>query len=899
MPVPPLLAFIRNLFRKEEAPEPGAVVQELWAAELSGERRGRFVAAKGEGYQARYADEALELDLAKPDLFAWTEAEPYRYSDFMLEGELEFPPPGSGEAAPHSACGFLFRYQDDSNFYSVLVSNRGFYRLDAVFNGKPRALIAWTEVPAAGRDGGAEPEATGSSPSARPGSTGSSLRLIARGSHFTVVVDGLWAGEAVDETFREGRIAFAAQNYGEGRRARFRLESCLLESRPVEVETWYYRWNYYIIPDSAARKALATTFFAMGEHLAAAIQLRKIERRRPLEADELFLKAEVCLRLELLDEAAEALDACLAAEPSRREALEEKANLLYLRGRSLELRDWLASLRREGAVGAALADSARLAGLSGHARFSLGDYPGAAAEYRRAADLGAAGGADEALMRMNEARAWDQAGRKDEAAEAYLKAARLFYAQEADDDLALALGRLSALKPRGAGLKEMKAKVLYRQGRTEEAGKLLAELAHRGSEDSAVHYLLGLVQAGKGERGEALASFERALALEPDYPLYTFRYAESLYLAGRDCRAALARALELGPRDGWTLNLAGQVALAAGELAEARSRLEAARAVLPEAPEPALNLAELESREGRLEAALAVLAPFPESAPCRNQAGNVLSRAASAERSEASAEPAEASAEPAEARRDELLERAAREYEAATGLDPNRPEYQENLAAVYLELDRYSDAEARVRRALDLSQGRDGSGKPSARACLLAGNLASVYGDRPRAEAAYRLGLESSPGDVPLLAALGSSYLSARDFPKARSCVEELRGERPRRAAAPRDRSPGPEAIAAAERLEAAILESSTEAFSCASCGRTWRVPKDLPAQSGASIRAMPPDDSPAGACPACGKVYCIACRKDSLVENRFTCPDCGQALKLGDNRLRYLVREALKRGHP
>ncbi|MEI6876393.1 MAG: hypothetical protein WCL50_14835, partial [Spirochaetota bacterium] len=60
-------------------------------------------------------------------------------------------------------------------------------------------------------------------------------------------------------------------------------------------------------------------------------------------------------------------------------------------------------------------------------------------------------------------------------------------------------------------------------------------------------------------------------------------------------------------------------------------------------------------------------------------------------------------------------------------------------------------------------------------------------------------------------------------------------------------------------------------------------------------VRGMPPDEAPAGACPSCGKIFCIACRKESLVENRFTCPDCGENLKLSDNKLRWLVREALE----
>jgi predicted RNA-binding Zn-ribbon protein involved in translation (DUF1610 family) len=98
-----------------------------------------------------------------------------------------------------------------------------------------------------------------------------------------------------------------------------------------------------------------------------------------------------------------------------------------------------------------------------------------------------------------------------------------------------------------------------------------------------------------------------------------------------------------------------------------------------------------------------------------------------------------------------------------------------------------------------------------------------------------------------------------------------------------------------AKKLRAEIEEATTEPLSCAHCGRAWRVPRDLPAQSAASIRGMPPDQSPAGACPSCGKIYCIACRKADLLDSRFTCPDCGVPLKLTDNRLRYLVRESLR----
>ena len=142
-----MLEFLKRLFRKEEAPPAGSIAQELWVADLSQARRGRFLEASAEGYRSRYAEDALILELSRPDLFAWTEAQLYRYSDFVVEGELEFRPRGELSAKPYSACGFLFRYQDESNFYSVLVSDKGFFRLDVIFNGNPRPLVAWTELP--------------------------------------------------------------------------------------------------------------------------------------------------------------------------------------------------------------------------------------------------------------------------------------------------------------------------------------------------------------------------------------------------------------------------------------------------------------------------------------------------------------------------------------------------------------------------------------------------------------------------------------------------------------------------------------------------------------------------------------------------------------------------------
>jgi len=857
-----LSGIIGKLFPRQNAMEQGSVVEEVWIAALSGEKNGRFLSRDEESYAAAYSGGALELVLRKPGLFAWTEAPVYQYGDFGVEAEMVF-----GEDAPYSSCGILFRLADEMNFYALLVSNRGYIRLDAIFNGKPRTLVAWTEC------------ASVTSPSFR-------LRLIARGPHLIAFVNEEWVLEAMDETFRTGYLAFAGQFYDDGQpggqspdlpapspsvavagtaEARFRLASLLVESRLPELEAWYYRFTYVEAAGADARCRLAASYFSMGEWLAAAVQLRKAEKLRPLDPEELFLKAEVSLRLELYDEAEGAIDACLASGATgatKDRAVEEKANILYLRGHYPELRAYTRDRLAKDP------SNARLWTLAGHACFNLGDYIGAAEEYGRAAALEPG----QPLCRMNEARAREQAGDRKGACKAYLAAANGFFEAEDDDDLALAMARVEELEPRQPGLAAMKAKLLYRNGNKKEAKAAIDRLITEGTEDSALHYLAGLLEIEAGRRMKALACFEKAVSLEPTYPLYTFRLAESLFLLGRpEAKAAIARALELGPEDGWTCNL-GAMAILAGatvtmdtatgtvpeengstpslspeEAAEARRLLEKACKALPGAAEPVINLAELESLSGDHEAALASLSALPENAAARNQAGNILVRQGK-------------------------IDEAVREYRRAVRIDPSMTEYLLNLAAAYLEIESFSDAEDCVRKALE----RD----PSPRAYLLAGNIALVYGDWVRAETAFRVGLEAAPDDSVLLLALARTYLGARKLKKAEECATRLAKVDQARASA----------------FNQEYLETTTESLSCSSCGRTWRIPRNLPAQSGESIRGMPPDDSPAGVCPRCGKVYCIACRKADLQDNRFTCPDCGEPLKLSDNRLRWLVRESMRR---
>jgi predicted RNA-binding Zn-ribbon protein involved in translation (DUF1610 family) len=91
--------------------------------------------------------------------------------------------------------------------------------------------------------------------------------------------------------------------------------------------------------------------------------------------------------------------------------------------------------------------------------------------------------------------------------------------------------------------------------------------------------------------------------------------------------------------------------------------------------------------------------------------------------------------------------------------------------------------------------------------------------------------------------------------------------------------------------LAAWMEEATTRLVACASCGIEWRVRKNPEPVPPLRLYAMPPDDMPAGTCPACGKSYCVGCRKDALDEaGRFTCPECGKTLKLSDEGVKELI---------
>jgi Flp pilus assembly protein TadD len=800
--------------------DPEAVGRDRWNTGFRWWEARRLEEQDAADYAALAQRRRFGLLLKRENLFAWATNTVHRFADFVLEARVSCDP-GNG----HSAVGFVLRYIDESNFYYFLLSNRGHFRFDLVFNGNPSPLIPWVE-----------------NALIAPG--GNDLRIIARGPHFSFYLDDEWIGEVEDETIGVGRFGFAGQNYDDKPQAAFVLESLALDARPVEVERAFYRWVEAVPASAAHRLTLARTFAGREQYAAAVVQLRRGLRGRTGVAEEQFLLAECLMRLRLHAEALQAVEQTLEVDPAHEGALQEKANLLYLLDRLPDADAHLA------AVLPRFASMSPMWNLAGNVRHALGRFEEAEAAYRQAIALEPA----MPLYRVNAGRTLLARGKDAEALPLFLEAAGDLFREEAYDELMTVVARIRRIDPGDRTARALEAKVHYHEGRRREAAALLQALVAEGSDDSSVSYLYAMTLIEAGRRAEALEHLRRAAALEPTSALYRFRLAETLNLLGQDCREDLAAAREIDPADPWINNLQGQLLAADGRREEAVAAFRTALAAVPGDRDVSANLAEAlvatgarDEAGGVLEAALA---SHPEDPRLLNQRGNLAAQAGE-------------------------YARAISDYEKALAADPTSIEVAKNLAAVCIETDMVLRAEELVGWLTEQH--------PSAEVYNLNAHLALVQGERGRAELSLKAGLELEPGDPRLRVNLARLWLERGDVTRARDLVDAVLAERP--------------ADEAAQRLHERMRTAAEAELRCVGCGRTWWVPRQVPVQPTLRLHGEPPAECPAGRCTACGRLYCIGCASRTAVDGRMRCAECGGALKLDDDQLRFLVTRIVGTG--
>lgn len=660
-----------------------------------------------------------------------------------------------------------------------------------------------------------------------------SLRIIADGSAFTFIVNGCWAGEASDDRIYSGSLSFCAQNYGESAEATARCRRLSIESRPAHIAVLSAESARTYPPAAEARRRLADSFASAGRYQDQVRQLQRLEIEGGRTAEDFFTRARGYIHMNLFEQALSALDRCLSLQPDHAGARLARADILYITGRIGRLEELLPSLVAD------FPDNAFLLNLAGNTAFAAENWEEARSYYLRAAEQEP----ETALYLEHAGRTADQLARTDDAEEYYGRAAEVYFRQE---DYPGAERLVAMLQSRGnlsPAMTALQGKLLFQKGDLDRAFDLFDTLIRGGCGDGSVFFLAGLVLSARGEREKADGYYRSAVDAEPDFYLYRFRRAENSWLLGKDCSEDLDRALRLAPQDGWVLNLAGQVAMDTGDPGKAAEYLQRAVEALPEETDVLINLAEAFFRQGCVEEARELLETKTDDPAVMNYRGNLFSRRGD-------------------------FERAAEAYEAAMEADPASVEFRENLAAAYIELDRPLKAEDILSGILEEH--------PNGRAYNLMGNCLGLTGQYQRAEAAYREALRCEPGwDEPKLN-LADLYITLGAADEAEILLERT----------------GCDCGSRGVKLREKLRHLTTETVRCSICDRTWTVPRGLEDQGSLRLVGEPPADLPAGKCPTCGKIYCIACASEHLDNGRFVCPDCEDYLKLNDDRLKYIFKE-------
>ncbi len=799
-----------RLFRRKQTAEPTDIVAEKWQTSFSVFQDHRFEAFDDDGYKSRIENGRLRLDLFRKNLFAWTDDPLYRYDDFLLTAVIGIAP-GNG----YSSTGFLIRRTAENSYYYFLVSDKGYFRLDTVLNGTPSVLIDWTSAP------DMNPEKF-------------NISILADGAALNLFIEGQWVGSASDEGLSAGGISFAGQNYNESDNAAFFLDRIKIESRPAELEKAVAGLKTTVITDEAVAR-FAESRLKSGHYSAALIELKKILNKDSAEPELLLMAADCCMNLEMYKEAEAFLERIPPDNRGNRYLL-QRAGILYMTNRFLELRDFLSDypdLCRENHAAS---------NLLGNAEYALGNWNNAYEAYKTAFELDE----QQALYALNAARALEKSGDAADASVMYGNAARQYFRLGEYEELKGILPFLERLDKKsgtdGVETGILKAKLLFNDGSYNEANKIFTALIKNKTVDSTVYYLNALIEAGKGRNRKASSSFKKAAEIEPGYYLYHFKQAEYHFLTGGDYKASLKLALDLAPEDPWVLNLAGLAAVQEERPDAAIDFFTAAAASEPDSDEITVNLSEALFQSGRTTAALNLL--DGETPAILNQRGNILSK-------------------------QNDFAGAMKEYEAAYKIDRNSTDIILNLAAACIENDSFARAEELLVRVLDTGE--------SAQAYNLMGNLSLLKGEYSRAEAAYRRAAELEPDFCEPVCNLSDLYISLNRLNDADLLLSGFKGE------ISSDRY---------NKLKDVVFRKRMSVFSCSACGEEWIVPKRIENQPPLKLVGEPPDNMPAGICSVCGKIYCIGCAKENLDGGRMICSGCNAPLKLSEKWMRYLYHE-------
>lgn len=762
---------IKNLRKpKEEIPiDYEEIVEEQWQANFSKPENCRFAAETGDGYTVAFTPPepagnntgGLTLEAQRKHLYAWTVNPVFRYKDVIIEADIRLREPAKkpdGQDTPTDkaggfAAGILFRYISQSTFYALMISDAGWVRLDAVVNSTPMPLLGWIKIPDSAHSDAdhhgsdhSDPDHSYSDHSNHKEETDTkraySIKLIANNTTITILINGHWVACCEDDTIQAaGKIAFAIQNWETYPQVTAQLSRFSLNSIPMTVETAYTEANEFSAVPPDARISLAKTLYAMGRYVPALLQLRAAARlKEPEEADRI-LAGRIYFAQRMLDEAEREFQSVLEANPSNEEAFGELGGIYYRAERYEDLQRLLQKVPKP-----MMAQSSFLSNLEGHLYHALGKHQEAAEAYQRAFTISP----DQGLFAFHQANELYDCGKKPEAVDAYMQAARAFLQQEAYDDLAEVITILERIAPNDPRTLSIAGKYAYAVGRYDDALLKFKTACKKGSKDSADWYLYGLLLKTDDPKG-AVKAFKKACDLEPEYGLYQFRLAEALYLSNGKYQPALEQALAADPQNGWVHNLRALAALSENDIEQAEAAVAEARRLLPDEVSLLVNYLEVQRRKGQLAKCL----------PLFDIENGTADLAVERNRAAAFHALANAFAD------DDAREEAQQWYYKAIKLDPKNPELLTDKAENDYALFLLNEADDGLVKALDI--------QPSVRIYQLIASISVQKGDYARAEVTLRTGLEAFADSPDLHYDLACVYRNTKRFEQAQAQIVQLK----------------------------------------------------------------------------------------------------------------------------
>jgi len=432
----------------------------------------------------------------------------------------------------YAAAGIVFHIEDDESYCMAQVSSKGFFRLDAVKNGSPKTLIAWTDIP----------EFDG---------VNIYLKIITYGYNMVFLVNGKWLAEICDDSIEYGRIGFALASYEIPSDKEINeyvcksyLDNIIIDARARIIEKEYNSCTDDSNINAEGRLRLAETFAAMDEPVKALEQITKAWKRRDevirtvsataaiRTKKELLFAARLSVRLGLFKEAEEYIDSILDQWPDTAEgkaAHTEKLNILNELKKFKELKLFVKKNSSK------ISKDINYYLILGRCYLELKDYKNSAAAWDNAFEINKENKefADNGIYALNAAKAYELAGDTVKALDRYINAGKFFLNNDNIPELAAVMPKLSLFGEKNWEARSLAGKWAYSiedYGRClkefEIADKLRCSLKPRPKADPALYYLWGMVYFIKGKKKSAVTLLKRAVKLAPDYELFRVKLEE-------------------------------------------------------------------------------------------------------------------------------------------------------------------------------------------------------------------------------------------------------------------------------------------------------------------------------------------------------------------------------------